>query len=153
MTSAFFHSKVCLLFWPRADSINSCLPFLRANKTILTSDISLTYLRWNVFFSSCPEERFSCDKCGSPLCPKCKSPSSARLHLHTNEECQILSACFHQNLGTFPYHAIMPLRLALEAAKNSQIWENLHLLMDHEAEIKKNIEEWSFFQREVCQIL
>ena len=44
-------------------------------------------------------------------------------------------------------------RLALEAAKNSQIWENLHLLMDHEAERKKNIEEWSFFQREVCQIL
>jgi len=52
-------------------------------------------------------------------------------------------------IATFPYHAVLPLRLAIEAAKNSEIWENLGRLMDHELERKKNKEEWKMFQNEV----
>jgi hypothetical protein len=43
----------------------------------------------------------------------------------------------------------MPLRLSIEASKNSEIWKKVETLMDHEVERKKNQEEWNMFEREV----
>ena len=68
--------------------------------------------------------------------------------LHTTTECQILSTTFHQN-SAFPYHVVLPLRLAVEAANRTQIWELLGQLMDHEAERRQNDEEWDMFESEV----
>ena len=43
----------------------------------------------------------------------------------------------------------MPLRLAIEACKESLTWKQFENLMDHEMERKENKEEWNMFEKEV----
>ena len=43
----------------------------------------------------------------------------------------------------------MPLRLAMEASKDSAIWKRVELLMDHLDDRKRNFEEWNMFETEV----
>ena len=108
-----------------------------------------------------------CDQCGWPLCEQCHAEKSDQFfQLHSNEECQILSACSknvsenhpliglngsNDNLEWIPFQAVMPLRLAIEASQNSWTWKQFEHLMDHEMERKENAEEWNMFEREVSK--
>ena len=90
-----------------------------------------------------------CLKCGWPLCQKCHSQKSDQyFQLHSNEECLILSNC-SKDFSSHPFQVIMPLRLAIEASKDSWTWKQFENLMDHEMERKQNKEEWNMFEKEV----
>ena len=43
----------------------------------------------------------------------------------------------------------MPLRLAIEASKETWTWKQFENLMDHQMERKENKEEWNMFEKEV----
>ncbi len=90
-----------------------------------------------------------CVKCGWPLCHQCYAQTSDLFFkLHSNEECHILSTCT-KDLPAYPYQVILPLRLGIEATKDSWTWKQFENLMDHEMERKKNEEEWNMFDNEV----
>jgi len=64
-------------------------------------------------------------------------------------ECQLLS-----RIGDDGRQKVVGvLRLLLLRDQGSNVWQQIDLLMDHETERRKNVEEWEMFQKEVVDVV
>jgi len=87
-----------------------------------------------------------CEGCGAPLC---KQDCSNAGRQHQIEECQLLS-----RIGDHGRQKVVGvLRLLLLRDQGSDVWQQIDMLMDHEADRRRNGEEWSMFQKEVVDVV
>ncbi|TRY62157.1 hypothetical protein TCAL_03700 [Tigriopus californicus] len=102
---------------------------------------------------------------GSFLCPCCRFPlcstdcSTGSMH---QDECLILGRCLDRPEAlqikgpeheTNAYSIITPLRTLLLKESGTDAWQRTDELMDHHQERRQNLEEWTWYQKNVVDFI